>query len=76
MLEILNLDTGIKIKHSLENSELVYNELLEILESYNPEIDFDNLVVYYYTSSKWIILLEDILNIEEHETEWQDKESD
>ena len=62
-IEITDIDSGKIVRHKLQRSYITYEEITELIESYNPEINIDNMVIYYYVNNKWLIFLEESIDL-------------
>lgn len=63
-IEITDIDSGKIVRHKLQRSYITYEEITELIESYNPEINIDNIVIYYYVNNKWLIFLEESIDLQ------------
>ena len=62
-IEITDIDSGKIVRHKLQRSYITYEEITELIESFNPEINIDNIVIYYYVNNKWLIFLEESIDL-------------
>ena len=63
-IEITDIDSGKIVRHKLQRSYITYEEITELIESFNPEINIDNIVIYYYVNNKWLIFLEESIDLQ------------
>ena len=63
-LNIVDIDTNASVTEQLSSSVLHYETIIELIESYNPEIDTETISLYLKKLKGWEMFLEDdILNI-------------
>ena len=63
-LNIVDIDTNASVTEQLSSSVLHYENIIELIESYNPEIDTETIFLYLKKLKGWEMFLEDdILNI-------------
>lgn len=58
-LHIVDIDTNTSVTEQLPSSVLHYETILELIESYNPEIDTETISLYLKKLEGWEMFLED-----------------
>ena len=58
-LNIVDIDTNTSVTEQLSSSVLHYETIIDLIESYNPEIDTETISLYLKKLKGWEMFLED-----------------
>ena len=77
MLELLNSDSNTRTRQELCSPFLNYKLIVDLIETYYPQVDLQTLTIYYFRYSKWLFLLDnDTFNMEDNSNDYQEQGSD